>query len=166
MKNKSMVLGLVLLSVGVFSALSTLKVLPGQGFLFILTIGFLAAYAFYGKNLGFLIPGCVLASIAVHATVQTWLPHLDGSFFLIMLGLAFAAVFVIHTARCNADNWGAKYWPLFPAGSLILIGALVLSVRQNVLDFNLEYLNFLTPAILLIAGLIVLIKGAARSKNS
>lgn len=169
MSNKNLLLGIVLISAGIITGLTVAGILPGIGLLGILTIGFLTAYVVGKKTLGFLIPGCVLGAITIAGLVETTYAKLDDSFPLFILGLAFLAVFFIHTFRLKTAGWGEKYWPLFPAVSMMLIGGAVLAANNRLLNFKpeyLNYLNYLTPAILLIIGAVVLLKGFGKNKNA
>ena len=164
MHNKNVRVGIILILVGVLSGLGTLKIFSGELVLYLFSIGFLGAYFGYRRNVGFLIPGCILASIAVFSSVEQRMPGFDGLYFLLFLGTAFIAVFLIHTLH-NSSSWGERYWPLFPGLSLMIIGFLTLAVENKLLRFDLKYLNFVTPAILVIAGAVILINNFVRKNR-
>ena len=63
-----------------------------------------------------------------------------------MLGLAFLAI-LIHTSAFK--KWD---WPIYPAAALILFGLFVIFVDNNDFIQNLEYLNYITPVVLIGLG--------------
>lgn len=159
MNKKSMILGIVLITAGLITGLSALNIMPGSVFLLVLALGFLTAYVLLNRNLGFLIPGSILASIGIFAIIEEQVKGIDGSLLLVLMGLAFLVLIPVHTGRLTCENWGGKYWPLFPGVSLMLIGALIFSKNAKLLDFDLNLLNFLTPVALLIVGAIIILSG-------
>jgi len=151
-------MGLVLIIAGVVFGLTALELIHGVNVLYVIAGCFIAAYVVFGRNLGFLIPGCILGAIALFSTIDSYF-DVDGAVLLIMLGLAFLAVFLIHTIKAKEGGWGERYWPLFPAACFLVIGGVITAVHNNIFDFNLKYLNLITPAVLIAAGIIVLLSG-------
>lgn len=165
MNKKSMVIGSILILAGLITGLSTLGFANDGAVLFVLGGAFLAAYIAYKRLLGFLIPGCVLSALGIFVTLdldKTGEPA-DGGFAMLLIGLAFLAVFLIHTSRRYEGGWGARYWPLFPAAGTMAIGAALLAVSYKVLDFDLEYLNLINPIILVVIGAAIIISGVRRA---
>jgi len=146
-------IGILLIAIGIFILLNTLNLISDDIFLYLLSGGFLFTYFMLGArkhygNVGFLIPGTVLLAIALFSDLQRieLIDSLGGGFFFIMLGLAFTAV-LIHT---NAfEKWD---WPIYPAASLILFGIFIIFIDNNDFIQNLEYLNYITPVILIALG--------------
>jgi len=159
MNQKSVLIGLILLMTGLVTGLSSLELLPENSGLYIVAGAFLAAYIFVRRKLGFLIAGLMAGTVAAFTSLKDYLGPKDGVYFLIFLGLAFIAIFFIHTFRINKEGWGVRYWPLFPGISLIMIGSLVALVQNGILDFDLKYLNLITPVTLAIIGVAVMAKG-------
>lgn len=146
-------IGVLLIAIGIFIMLNTLDLVSDDIFLYLLGGGFLITYFMLGArkhygNIGFLIPGTVLLAIALFSDLQRikFIDNLGGGFFFIMLGLAFIAV-LIHTSAF--EKWD---WPIYPAGALILFGVFIIFVDNNDFIQNLEYLNYITPLILIILG--------------
>ena len=166
MNRSKILLGIILLTAGVLSGLSTFKLISGSLFLLVIGGGFLAAYTIYKRELGFLIPGCVITAVAAFAIIQENFKRLDGTWFLLMLGLAFLAVFLVHTLHIKGGNWGEKFWPLFPFAGLSIIGGSILLVQNKVMSFDLNYLNLITPAILVIVGAVILVRGIGRKNQN
>lgn len=162
MKKNNLVWGLILLAAGVFSGLSAFGVVTGSSFLLIVSAGFFIAYFAGQRNLGFLIPACIIASIGLFDVVEQNLPQAEGSWFFLFLSAAFLAVFFIHTIRIKSLEWGTRYWPLFPAISLLLIGGLVLMIEHEFLGINPEHLGLVMPVVLIIIGAAMLLKGKSK----
>lgn len=146
-------LGILLITIGVFILLNTLNLISDDIFLYLLSGGFLLTYFVLGarkhyRNIGFLIPGAILLSIALFSDLQRieTFDNLGGGFFFVMLGLAFFVV-LIHTSAF--EKWD---WPIYPGTALILFGLFVLFVDNNDFIQNLEYLNYVTPVILIALG--------------
>lgn len=163
MKNKNMVLGIILLLAGVVLGLIALELIPGVSFLFIISAGFILMYFLYEKRLGFIITGLMVFAVSLFSTLALILGELDGSYFLLMLGISFTTVFLIHTINLKTENWGEKYWPLFPGLSLFLIGFLT-ALSDSILLMDKKYTDLLIPIVVIIAGIILLIRSSSISK--
>ncbi|MFZ5353213.1 MAG: hypothetical protein ACOZCL_10900 [Bacillota bacterium] len=166
MENKNTIIGAALIALGIIIGLASMNFIDGSIIFYALAIGFIAGYFVKGRCLGLLIPGCILSALALFITMDELILDFSGLYFLIMLGAAFLSVFMIHTVRYNSGNWGEKYWPLFPGFSLMLIGGMVLAVEGNLISFNLEYLNLITPAILIIIGAVMLVSNFKKSTRN
>jgi hypothetical protein len=162
MERKNVFLGVILVLVGVWLALSALHMMPNINFLFILAGGFIVAYFVFNRNLGFLIPGCILAAVATFITLGQ--QHgFNGIYILILLGLAFIAIFLIHTLYIKSGQWGDRYWPLFPGSILIIIGTLILNMQLGSSDPMRQLINMVTPGLLILLGIIILFGGSKKS---
>lgn len=162
MDRKNVFLGIILVVLGIWLALSALDLIPDINFLFILATGFLVAYVVFGRNIGFLIPGCILAAIATFVTLGQ-MNGFNGIYVIILLGLAFVAIFLIHTMHIRTKDWGEKYWPLFPGSILLIVGTLILNAQLDPLDPKRQLFNMITPALLIIIGIIILFGGTKKS---
>ena len=163
MDRKNVLLGIILVTVGAVMGLIALEIIPGISMLFVIAGGFLAAYFVFGRNIGFLIPGCVITAIAAYSTWNQMVPGLDGIYFLLLLGAAFIAVFLIHTMHLQTNYWGERYWPLFPGTILTGIAGLTLSQRPNYWDLDRKLFSLIVPAFLVIVGILVLVGGNRRT---
>lgn len=158
--NRKSVVGLLLVGIGVVAALVNLGLFRGVFFLPAISAGLLAMYVGFGGrkrdgNLGFLIPGCIVGAIGLYALLSDYgLLRDSGGVFLMMLGTAFLAVMLVHTMHGRDQDWGARYWPIFPATGLILTGVAA-SARFN---FPWNLWNMLGPAALIIVGLSMWLK--------
>lgn len=88
---------------------------------------FIAVYAFT-RQLGFLIPGTILSAVGITATIPQGITN--SWVFFLGLGLAFAAIWAVHT-RTRGTGFGAKIWPLFPAG-FFMVFCLALAFSEEV----------------------------------
>ena len=150
-------LGILLIAVGIFILLNTFNLLSDDIFLYLLSGGFIFTYFMLGarkhyRNIGFLIPGAILLSIALFSDLERIdiIAQLGGGFFFVILGLSFVAV-LFHTSAF--EKWD---WPIYPAAALIIFGLFVIFVDNSDFIQNLKYLNYITPLILIIVGGILL----------
>ena len=157
--QKNTTLGVLLVAFGIFLLLNQLNIFSGQSFLAFLGLGFLAVYVLMGGrkhygNLGFLIPGFVLLALAAF-TSGSHNPHL----FFLFLSLGFWALLLLHTFWFRGEDWGARFWPFFPAAGLLFFSGMIYST--TVLDWNLTVLNFwnyLVALVLIGIGISLLFK--------
>jgi hypothetical protein len=150
-------LGILLITVGLFILLNTLNLISDDIFLYLLSAGFIFTYFMLGarkhyRNIGFLIPGSILLAIALFSDLERldFVDKLGGGFFFIMLGLAFLIV-LIHTSAFK--KWD---WPIYPAAALIVFGLFVIFVDNNDFIQKMEYLNYITPLVLIGLGVFFL----------
>ncbi|MCX7923620.1 MAG: hypothetical protein N3B21_16660 [Clostridia bacterium] len=165
MKNKKVTVGTSLISIGIVGGIAELGVISQNILLYILTGIFLAAYI-YTKALGFLIPGCTLTAVSLFVVfnMERFGENISAIYLLLLMGMSFYAVFFIHTYRIKSNRWGERFWPLFPGSALLVISSVMLIVQVDTLE--LKYLNFVTPAVLLIIGTVMVVKGRKDSYKS
>lgn len=157
--SKSFKGGVLLIIAGVFLLLNQLGVIPGQAFMFLLALGFIATYALLGGrkeygNVGFLIPGTILLSIAVYAAVSgsAGFEDLSPAFFFIGLSMSFLAVLLVHTYWFKEMDHGERFWPIYPAGGLLLLAVIITLSRTSEWIQNLQFLNYLWIIALIAVG--------------
>lgn len=138
--------GAVLILLGVaFFAMQFLGSVGSAAILFAVGVIFLAAY-FYTRTYGFLIPGCILAGLALGQLAgQAGMFSFTG-LSGIGLGIGFLAIFVIDWLYAQNMRW----WPLIPGGILVVTGLASANENLQVL------LQKGWPLILVVIGLIVL----------
>lgn len=168
-------LGFFFLFIGLLLLLNNLGLLSGNAFLLILGLGFLAIYFLLGGrrrygNIGLLIPGTILISIWLSTTITQVLElgALDGAVFLFLMGLAFLTVFILHTHSFRDHAHGDRYWPLYPAAGLFLIGGVAYLSQLWERDFTFSrYMNYIWVVVFLGIGLkLVLGKKSDHSNNN
>jgi len=147
--------GILLVALGLVMILVNLGVFSGLMFLPLVSLALLSLYVAFGGrqkdgNLGFLIPGCMVGAIGLYALLNDrgLLGSDSGGVFLMMLGAAFLVIMLVHTMYGKDQDWGARYWPIFPAGGLIGTGVIA-QARLN-LPFNIW--NMVGPFVLIAVG--------------
>jgi hypothetical protein len=160
-------LGIVLVALGLMLALVNFGVFGGNMFLPLVSLALLSMYVAFGGrrndgNLGFLIPGCIVGAIGLYANLDEAgvFGRDSGGIFLMMLGIAFLIIMVVHTMRSDDKDWGARYWPVFPAAGLIGTGV----VAQANLNLPFNIWNMIGPVVLIGIGLNIWIK--SRRENN
>ncbi len=159
--DKNFKVGIILVGFGVFLLLNQMNIFSGQMFLAFLAIGFFVVYILLGArksygNMGFLIPGVVLLALAAFTSGDV---SRNPSLFFLFLSLAFWAVLLIHTLWFTGEDWGTRFWPLFPAGGLMLFSGFIYGVQ--VLEWDVRPLNlgnYIIAAVLIGVGLRMLLK--------
>jgi hypothetical protein len=150
--------GIILIFIGLIFLLSKLNLLGNINILMIVGGGFLVAYVLSKRPIGFLIPGLIVSSIGLFAYLsdKKIIPDNGGQIFLLFLAAAFWLIMLIHTMWIKNADWGERFWPIFPAGSLTVIGFLVLGETYRDI-FILKQISNFWPVVLILIGIIVLI---------
>lgn len=105
----------------------------------------------YG-SVGFLIPTAILSMIYITENyVIVAFPGFDGMLMTMSIGLAFIAVFLLHTVRFKGQ-WN-RFWPLVTGIVIILFGALEGVVDLTQLQWLNGILNNLGALFLIVIGL-------------
>jgi hypothetical protein len=166
MNYKKSTIGVFLIVLGLVIALGNLNMVPGLITLPLISVGFFFLYFYFGAwsrrgNIGFLIPGCIIAVVGIFAILETngYIYNGFEPIFLVMLGVAFLIIMLVHTIRIDSPRWGERYWPIFPAAVLILIGAIALITTSDSTIAGL-----ITPAILILVGIYILFKPLLKPK--
>jgi hypothetical protein len=123
------IVGLFLIVTGILALLPRYVDMPGQLFL----AGLSALFLIWGlavRNTGLLIPGGILAGIAAGATLvegpfQAAADPAKGGIFLMAFAAGWILISLLSLYTDGIRKWA--YWPLFPAGGLILVGGLLAS---------------------------------------
>jgi len=110
----------------------------GAVFLGLLGSSFLLIYIFHSEHWWAVIPGGVLLTLA-GVSLLSENDLLSGGLFFLGMALTFGLIYILPKPS------GKSKWALYPAGILLLIGALVTLGEVNVL-------NYVWPLALLIAG--------------
>lgn len=140
--------GMALLGIGALIGLSVLglaEAIGGAIFLGALSLAFWLVYLRRRDNWWAVIPGGVLATLAVVAGLEQVIPWAEtGGVFFMGLALTFALVYLLPTPH------GRMTWPLIPAAVLFVLGLIVVLATSAVFQY-------LWPlALVLVGGYLVL----------
>jgi hypothetical protein len=139
--------GLVFEVLNIAGAATTL-LNPGALFLGAIGGGLLAGYV-YTKGYGFLIPGCILASLWLSITaveaVPVWPGDLDGAIIVGGLGVSFFAIYLID----RLYGGQGRTWPVWPGLGLVLV-SLVLALGTFVPESVVGAFFIVVPGVVLL----------------
>lgn len=137
--------GIILILLGIaFLAQQFIHGLSDSVILFIIGGALLVAY-FMRRIYGLLVPACILMGLALGAIGESTFIGV-GDFSAIGLSIGFIAIYVIARVYQGKSHW----WPLIPAGILLLVGI-------GALTDNLGRLVSVGwPLLLVLIGLLVL----------
>lgn len=169
------IIGFVLIFVGALFLLSQFVEVSGRIVLGGLGVVFLFVYYLRPtRPLGFLIPGCILVGLGIFTGLEQSgvLKGLGSLFFVLpglfygLLGLAFLAIYFIHTGRYCARG-GRRYWPLYPGIILVVLGVIFLATeRQTILgEEGWHALANWWPLILVVVGGLILYRQLAGKRK-
>ncbi len=161
--NKKIVGGLLFLAAAVVLLVSQLGYLPGELFLLVLGGGFCAAYFLMGGvkeygSVGFLIPGAILLALGSYALAENALSSVAGneSLFFAALSAAFGLV-LIHTVRFSEKDHAGRFWPVYPAGALLLLAAIIYGSNFISIDIPAQIFNYIWVIVLIVVGIKLLL---------
>jgi len=149
------VIGLVLLGAQWFE-------ITGFGALGAIAVVFLASYA-VTRSYGLLIPGMILAGLAVGVGLQESGYDPQGGLTVVGLACGFFGIYVVDVLLAGHT---VRWWPLIPGGILAVVGGSELSRGTVAADAVARF----WPIVLVIAGVLVLFSSlrasAHRSSNA
>jgi hypothetical protein len=138
--------GAVLILLGIaFFAMQFLGELGTSAILFGVGVIFLVVY-FFTRSYGFLIPGCILAGLALGQVADQAGMFTVSGLSGIGLGIGFLAIFVIDWLYTRNFRW----WPLIPGGIIVVGG--IASANENLQTL----ISRGWPLILVVVGLVIL----------
>jgi hypothetical protein len=105
-----------------------LEPLTGGIFLGSLAMGFVAVYVLKPENWWAIIPGGVLSTLAVVATVEEAFGMDGAGIFFLGLALTFAVLYFVPTPE------GRMTWAIFPAGALFVLALVVGTPFENLIN--------------------------------
>lgn len=127
--------------------------LGGTLFLLGISIGFWAVFAVNRRQWWAIIPAGVLATLAVVSVIDTGNIGIDsGAIFFLGIGVTFGLLAVLPGYE------GMLRWAYIPAGILVLIGLLVSASSSSMI-------NLIIPALLIIAGVVVVGRNVVMRKG-
>lgn len=152
-RNRRIMAGAVLVVAGLgLLALQAFEGLGDEGILFFIGTLFVVGY-FLRRTYGLLVAGCIILGVGLGQTGER-LIDTSGDVTVIGIGIGFALIFVIDRLSKGDSHW----WPLIPAGILLLIGL------SQIGGSFADVASLLWPALLIVAG-VVLLFGAMRRRD-
>uniref|UniRef100_A0A7C3MJA6 DUF5668 domain-containing protein n=1 Tax=Dictyoglomus thermophilum TaxID=14 RepID=A0A7C3MJA6_DICTH len=149
MREKAM--AILLIFIGLLLLLSNFGILSGNLFLLIISAIFLFSYYRFNRNIGFLIPGCILLSIALFNILQS-LYTINPVYIISFIGFGFLMIFFIHSSK-KEYSYAEKYWSIYPGIILISFGIIL-----GLISKSPEYIRYLFPILLIIIGALLLFR--------
>jgi len=147
-RRGGLIAGIILIVIGISVLLINLGLVEPGLFIAALGVSFLIAYIFW-RLLGFLIAGMILAWFGTAITlIQAGLfsQETEGPVILVSLGLAFVFIYAFMGRK-------RRWWPLITGGILLLLGATVFLVVQNVIPLTTtQIFNIILATVLILIG--------------
>lgn len=106
------------------------------------------------RQLGLLIPGGILAGLALGTTLTQTLDVAGGTASGGVILLCFAAGWVLITLLSPLTVQGFVWWPLIPGGIMGFIGAALLTGQTA----SLMWLNYAGPLALIVLGIWLVVR--------
>ena len=132
--------------------LQALDELGDAGVLFVIGTVFIAGYAMR-RTYGLLVAGSIILGVGLGQLGERLLDT-TGDVTVIGIGIGFGMIYVIDRLTDGSAHW----WPLIPAGILLVIGISSLGGAFG------DLATLIWPALLIVAGL-VLVVGASRRRE-
>ena len=115
-----------------------------------IALSFFLVYLAERSNWWAIIPAGVVATIAIVASLDmSEIGFASGGIFFLGLGVTFALVAIL------PNSTGQMHWAWIPAGILGLIGLVILIAAE-------EYINYIWPIMLILAGIFLVIRSIRR----
>jgi hypothetical protein len=148
--------GMILILVGVFLLVGQLT---GWNISWLGVAGLAAIFLVWGlivRTFGLLIPGSILAGIALGLALTVSYFPIDGVQSSGIFLLSFAAGWGLMALLSVFTEGGFRWWPLIPGGILALVGSAMLAGPNGLL--LLSYANYLWPLALIGLGIFILLR--------
>ena len=148
----------VLIVLGVLLLIGNFVKLPGSPVVLVIGLVLLAAYFASQRQVGFLIPGCILTGLGLGimaADVATLPEGGSGNLIVVGLGLGFLAIPVF-----ERSHW----WGLIPGGILFVVGGSIFLAESGILLTwqVLQFIGVWWPLVLILIGGWILYQRLAR----
>lgn len=171
MRDQKILLGVILIVIGILWTLSNFQRMNDQWILPLIGAILVIAY-FYSKDtqekraIGMLIAGCIITMVGLFSVLNDYyfLGIFEGTLFFIFLGIAFLAIYFIHTRYLVDQDSGHQRWPLYTGLIIIAFGLFVLFIETMKLPDIRKIYALFWPLILMILGLYILFFHRIRKK--
>ncbi len=164
MMNQKTLLGAILIIVGILWTLANFHLFNDQWILPLVGMILLAAYLYRGGiqekgTIGLLIAGCIVFMVGIFALLNDYfyLGAFEGAFFFVFLGIAFLAVYLIHTRHISEEDSGHRKWPLYTGLIIMAFGIFVLFTETIHLPAVRRVFSILWPLLLILFGIYILL---------
>lgn len=163
--SNKIIWGIFLILLGIIGIINKLHIFGDYFELIIIALGFLFVYILRGghkkyRNIGFLIPGCIIPAVIIMDIVDKtkMLSTYKDPLIMVIIGTAFLLIYLIHTVWVTDIRKGSKNWPLVVALIIYAISIFVFITEISDSAIGRLILNNLWPVILILAGIVILIK--------
>lgn len=165
MRNSKAGVGIFLILIGLGTLASRFGLLQGESILLLISAAFFGMYIMNGgnkrySNIGFIIPACILLAVWGMSYIEEsrLLGVESDSVSLSLIGLAFLAVYFIHSVWFREERTGRRNWPLIPAVVIFVVSGA--SYVDSTMNWNVVSLVFenIGPVIIIIIGICLLAK--------
>jgi hypothetical protein len=157
-RRNSAIAGIAIIALGLIALASQLGVPETTGFLIPPALaGIFLVWGLFTRTFGLIIPGGILSGVSL-GILMTQRPFagasepVSGGVFLLAFSLGWALIAALSPYTARSFQW----WPLVPGAILAGIGALLLAGASGLA--LLQALGYIWPAVLIVAGIIVLIR--------
>lgn len=161
--NQKTLLGTIFIIIGILWTLSNFYLINDQWILPLIGMILLIAYLYRGGTqkkgtIGLLIAGCIILMVGLFAVFNDYyfLGVFEGALFFIFLGIAFLAVYFIHTRHLSDKDSGQQKWPLCTGLLIMLFGLFVLFTETIHIPSIQRIYAIFWPLILIILGLSII----------
>ena len=150
-RTRRLVAGAILVIAGLgLLLLQALDELGDAGVLFVIGSVFIAGYAMR-RTYGLLVAGSIILGVGLGQLGERLLDT-TGDVTVIGIGIGFAMIYVIDRLTDGEAHW----WPLIPAGILLVIGISSLGGAFG------DLATLIWPALLIVAGLVLVVSASRR----
>ncbi len=162
--NQKTLLGAIFIIIGILWTLSNFHLFNDQWILPLVGMILLTAYLYRGgtqekRTIGLLIAGCIVFMVGLFALANDYfyLGAFEGALFFIFLGIAFLAIYFIHTRHISEEDTGHRKWPLYTGLIIMAFGIFVLFTETIHMPAVRRIFSILWPLLLIILGLYIIL---------
>ncbi|MFO8059206.1 MAG: hypothetical protein R6U70_00910 [Bacillota bacterium] len=149
--------GIVLVVSGLLIFAGTLGIVTRDLLLVLVGAGLMLCYTFSGYRTGFLVMGSCLSAVGIYTgTASYCVSWMRGPLLFLLLGLAFALVYLVEAVMGRSSRW-----PLFPATGFLLAFALLFASRSAHVALDVVLWKY-WPVLLMMLGLWLILVPARR----
>lgn len=149
--------GMFLILLGVFMLFGQLTQWNFSWTVLVALAAFFLLWGLLTRTFGLLIPGSILAGVALGAGLtESLLPLYFGSGSAGVFLLSFSAGWALMALLSVFTEGGFRWWPLVPGGIIAAVGAALMAGPQGLQ--LLSYMNYVWPLALMGLGVFLLLR--------